>query len=451
MSYYNSLSICKLAQKFDNFIDSGQEYKIISVIDNLNKKTIINKNELIEINNIFFIWIGSIKSNALEYISIWHHCYKNKYNITLYIDGNFLLFNQLNKIFNLFYNINETTPNDDIIFYQNDFNSKLKKGIDEKNTFDELLIKYGKRLGVDLTIQKKLAHLKLSIIKKHIKVVDIRNIDNVFYSRFFEEMYSQELTLRHNAACASDLLRLNLLYCKGGMYVDVDTLPCHSNVFNKVTPLSHSVNDNILNIIKTEYILRTFRHKQNVFKKNISVKYLERMVNNKKYLKKLKKSAREKIDIYKIQDGIFVKKSLLKIASPSKYYEVNNNVLISNKGAKTIRIILRAIKLRYLYLLKNNLIYSTSSNKVKNSSYLNRLNTYRYDSFQCDKSKDVTLFLTGPCLIHEVLIGLCYEIYKLPKNISPLSVSYLFRLNQVFLSFEKQVNYTPEHMRSSWM
>ncbi|HFQ4985789.1 TPA: TcdA/TcdB catalytic glycosyltransferase domain-containing protein, partial [Vibrio vulnificus] len=277
-------------------------------------------------------------------------------------------------------------------------------------------------------------------------------LDNVFYDERLRRMYFKELTLRHNAACASDILRLSLLYRDGGMYVDVDTLPSHQAVYTGLTLRHGAINENIIDILKSEYLLREVRKiKKYSAKRNVCVAKIEEQVGNPEFIEALKNQAANGVEALFSQHPVCAHRDIMKIATINRYYEVNNNVLIAHKGSRTTRIVLREMSRRYKYLESNNLLFSTQSTKRKVDGYLARLDRYRFDSITLTEGTDVTLILTGPCLIHEVLLGLLYEVCHLPKSTSPFSVSYLFRIERSFLGFRHQVNYTPEHMRSSWM
>lgn len=452
MNIYNNISFNKIVNSIDDYADVDNESKIIEIIDSINEKQTIIKSEITEVERIFFIWIGTLNSRALEYIEIWQDCFKDRYQINIYVDGHFLLFNHLKKIFNACYCINDTTPADVIVEYQNQFYQKIDTLVSIGQSFDEALIHIASTIGIDLNPALKLARLKIEALRKIVNIIDIRSFDDIFYDERLRRMYFNELTLRHNAACASDILRLSLLYRDGGMYVDVDTLPSHQLVYRGLTLRHGAGNENIVDVLKSEYLLREIRKlKQRSAKRNVCVAKIEEQVGNDEFIDALKNQAVKRVEALFSQPPVCVHRDIMKIATINRYYEVNNNVLIAHKGSRTTRIVLREMSRRYKYLESNNLLFSTESTKKNVDGYLARLDRYRFDSITHTQGTDVTLILTGPCLIHEVLIGLLYEVCHLPKSISPFSVSYLFRIERSFLGFHHQVNYTPEHMRSSWM
>ncbi|WP_191963767.1 TcdA/TcdB catalytic glycosyltransferase domain-containing protein [Photobacterium damselae] len=452
MTIYNNIPWHRIVHSIDNCSNKNNEKLIIKIINSLNRKSMINQKDLIEIERIFFIWIGAINSKSIEYIEIWKDCYKNRYTIDLYIDGEFLLFNHLKMVFNRLYNITSKTPIDMIVAYQNELYQELYMYSSLGYTFDKALIIIADRVGINLRLSLKLVKLKILAIKKQINVIDIRTINNIFYSDFLAKMYYNELTLRYNAACASDILRLSLLYHYGGMYVDVDTLPTHFPVYSKIDVSNMPVNENMLDIIKSEYLLRQIRKRNGYsIKKNICLDHIEATIGNAPLIRRLKLCAKTNANAVYQQDRVFVHPDIMRMATINRYYEVNNNVLIANRSSRSVRIVLREMTKRYKYLACNNLIFSTESNRTKSNNYLCRLDGYRLDSLANNITTEVTLLLTGPCLIQEVLLGLCFEVCNLSKSLSPHSVSYIFRLERSFLGFANQINYTPEHIRSSWL
>ncbi|MGX9522735.1 TcdA/TcdB catalytic glycosyltransferase domain-containing protein [Vibrio mediterranei] len=103
MSFYNKIPVKNIIKSLDLASGSSDERKITEIINSINKKTVIYDHEVEKIERIFFIWIGTIKSNSLEYIETWIDSFQNRYDINLYIDSHFLLFNHFKRIFNIYY------------------------------------------------------------------------------------------------------------------------------------------------------------------------------------------------------------------------------------------------------------------------------------------------------------------------------------------------------------
>lgn len=137
--------------------------------------------------------------------------------------------------------------------------------------------------------------------------------------------------------------------------------------------------------------------------------------------------------------------------------EFNNNVLIAPKGSKLIRIVLTMMSSRYRYMEDNGIIFDdifTSrdcdvNNRVMESEeYWLRFSDYRYDHLR--SSDNVTLFLSGPSLVLEVLISLAYEVFDI-EGCSPNAVAFAMSHPGLKMAFEHQTQFTVEHMRSTWL
>jgi len=444
--------VSKFALDFDKLINLGKENKIDEIINNYNSNPKLDNS--VTVNNIFFIWIGSINSRALEYIDIWNYSFKSG-DITIYYDSQYLLFNSYSYLFERIYRITDITSIADIIKYQSDFKKNIDVKIASGLSFDEAIIfeaeKFSSECATKLKSKLILSRIKLSLIGKKYNLIDVSNSTDIFFDSFLYKMYVQELTLRANAAAAADILRLLILYSKGGMYVDVDTLPSLTSIYGTI---ASAENANIVNIVRSEYYLRKWRDYNGLdCKRNLDVSRLEECLNTEDpnimsgILKSIS-SLRDTTDLTLPIPVINVHKDLISVAAFERLYEYNNNVLIAAKGSKLIRIIIKEIKLRYRFIINHGYDIG-SNNQVSKEHHLYRLSRYRYDAL--DGEDNVTLFLTGPSLILEVLLGAAYEVLSLDKEISPLALSYSLRLKCVAIAFTDHTCYTPEHVMSSWM
>ncbi|HFC9211100.1 TPA: hypothetical protein AB5F35_003567, partial [Vibrio cholerae] len=68
-----------------------------------------------------------------------------------------------------------------------------------------------------------------------------------------------------------------------------------------------------------------------------------------------------------------------------------------------------------------------------------------------ENSNNVTLIMSGPLFIMEILLGISYQLLSIDDDVSPLAISYALRVANLGLSFDKQTMFTPEHAESSWM
>lgn len=437
---------------FDDLLELGKERDIHRIINSYNSKdNEYENNKNVRIRNIFFIWIGCLRSNSLEYINIWEK-YASKFEISIYIDMNFLLFENSKDIFNATYNITKHSTADYIIECQNHFRKTLSYKMKLGLSFDDSLISISKPLFRNLSHKLentlRLRKLKIDFLKENYHIFDISNCGNIFFDQHLKNMYIQELTLRGNPAAAADILRLSILYNKGGIYIDVDTLPPMKYIYG---PISEGINPNIVNVVRSEYFLRNWREHHGLGKeRNIDLSELENYlsVTSHKTLKDIRITSKkiQSID-FSIKD-IYVNRDLISIAGLEKPHEYNNNVLISSKHSRLTRIILREVKRRYIFIHKNK--YDLGIKNEESSCHeLYRLSNYRYDTF--DDRNNVTLFLTGPSVILEVLLSVAYEVLDIDHDTSARALSYALRLNCVSISFSEHTNYTPEHMKSSWM
>jgi hypothetical protein len=74
---------------------------------------------------------------------------------------------------------------------------------------------------------------------------------------------------------------------------------------------------------------------------------------------------------------------------------------------------------------------------------------YRFDAL--DHQDNVTVILTGPGLIFEVIMGLGFRLLKLDDQVSPISLSYALYSRKIGIAFMDQTFYTYDHSQSTWM
>jgi hypothetical protein len=403
------------------------------------------------IDNIFFIWIGCIGDEAIKYIQIWRSLAKDS-SISIYYDSTFLLYGFYKSVFNKIYGICNETKKEDIIKYQDEFRNKIEYRVTKGVSFDLALIEEVRDfLDEDANILERELSASAERMKRvgaDYDLIDISKQDDLFNDKFYLNIYRMELLLRGNPASASDILRLLIIYFRGGMYIDVDTLPSLKPIYGDAV---ENINCNMVDIIRSEYFLRAWADKKKKIeiKKN-DISQIENFISLKdKYLLKRFEELSTKMDMNLLfLPPAHVYKDLISIAGLETQDEYNNNIVIAEKGSRLVRIILRELKARYKFLFKYGLDRGPNKH-LPVDHYLSCLSNYRYDTL--DKKANVTLFLTGPCLLLEVILGVAYEILRLEKSVSPLAVSYALRLRCVLIAFEDHTNYTPEHMKSSWM
>jgi hypothetical protein len=440
------------AEKFDKLILSGKEGEIDGIIREYNGNRSCCPVGAKVLNDLFFVWVGCIKSTALEYIDIWKGVIGAAGSIRIYYDSHFLLFNFYKAIFNLVCGVNAATAGSRVVELQGRFKSEIDRYVDEGHTFDQALILVVKKThhAESLTLEKELdlARSYISGLSKSYCFIDVRKDFSLFYDDFFYKVYQQELMLRANAAAAVDVLRLLILYKYGGVYVDVDTLPSLTYVYG---PLSSQASFNIQNIVRSEYFLRRCRKMNGPggdldFNIEQYEEYLDK--KNRQLLLDIKKQALLWDGVLLARPVFMAHENLLSMAALETQYEYNNNILAAVKKSKLVRIALREIRRRYEFIFRHGFDVKPGGEGGV-GHYLYRLSNYRYDTMNA--KENVTLFLTGPILLLEVLLGVAYEVLSLKKTISPLALSYALRLDCIAIACNEHTCYTPEHMKSSWM
>jgi hypothetical protein len=104
---------------------------------------------------------------------------------------------------------------------------------------------------------------------------------------------------------------------------------------------------------------------------------------------------------------------------------------------------------RYRYLEKNDLFTSPVNSGKYTNHYYERLDRYRSDGGSSQENF-VTLHLSGPILILEVVLGVCYRVFNIP-HISQELLGYILYQPRLAFSFQDQTMYTLQHLDSSWM
>ncbi|MFB2907570.1 TcdA/TcdB catalytic glycosyltransferase domain-containing protein, partial [Aeromonas jandaei] len=351
-----------LVDKAHQYITTQEEYKIKNMLcyENqsiMNCKTYHQALFTKKIDRLFFVWLGSINDRVIEYINIWRTSNDGTFTLNIYYDSNFFLYSELKNTLKVLYDIDQGDPKS-IIYAQNDFFKKIKLIMRKGYSFDTALIMLTARANPSTA-------LALSNLKKHsqdyfarktagINAIDIASNKELFINGFYREIYNLELTLRGNAAAATDIIRLLILYAHGGMYIDVDTLPSLTSIFGD---MPQNVNSNIVNVVRSEYYLRALRKKNDcLHKNNTDISSFESYLYNHhpSVLECIKKNIDSAIDLsLKIVNPVVYTDSLM-IASFDNMFEFNNNILASCKSSRMVKIVLRELKRRYRHIFNMN-------------------------------------------------------------------------------------------------
>jgi hypothetical protein len=409
--------------------------------------------------DVFFVWIGCLGYRQLEYYEVWQRVCSGKTSI--YYDSRYLLAGEIKPTFEQLFGGHFDSQQ-----WITQQNHCLKRFLESgESNFDDFFIRYVRRYepGLALGLEVQLASIKkrYQFIAQHTKLVDIAALSGVFNmnARSFEQYYQYELILRHNLAAASDIVRLLILYHQGGMYVDFDTLPCFEHCFKRTNQhYPHLVKRNMSQVVKSEIILDLLRKKQLLKwgRPRQGLALLDDVMrtffsDQPQFLQSLL------TDI----EGLKSEQILPDFSLPSVYAhglclsaakhaggEFNNNVLIAHKHSKAVRIVLRTMMKRYTFIEQNGIVFGERlSQGQTNDEYWLRFNDYRRDHLKTENH--VTLFLTGPSMILETMLSLCYEVLDI-EMCSPSAVALALSHPQLGFSFHHQTQFTAEHMRSSW-
>src|SRR6185437_12733806 len=128
----------------------------------------------------------------------------------------------------------------------------------------------------------------------------------------------------------------------------------------------------------------------------------------------------------------------------------NNNIVIANAQSKAVKIVLLEMRHRYRYLERMGAVEIASAEELPlDNSYKGRLLNYRFDAL--DDRPNVTVILTGPGLILEVVMGLGYSLLRLDDQVAPISLSYALYSRKIGIAFMEQTFHTYDHSQSTWM
>ncbi|HAS8156211.1 TcdA/TcdB catalytic glycosyltransferase domain-containing protein [Vibrio vulnificus] len=406
---------------------------------------------------LHFIWIGIPDDKALLYLNVWAHHYPN-YKINLWIDSKYLYANKYKEKLK---NKCKNTKILNLLKKQDLLYSYYKKSKFEKKSFDILINNFLEK-GFLTKINKE-DDIKKIIEKFHfLNVIDIRDHDDVI-SKELEGYYEKEIVLRANFAAASDISRICILKKFGGVYLDVDTLPCLDYVFKSSRIYSDCsfYRNEYIDIYKSQLYLNKYNKDLNLnvdidkFVMDIdlitnitSVKY---KIEN--YLKLIRYDIyNHNIDKFNSQPFMLYKNLLMIGASKVKLNTFYNNILVSEKGGRLVSIILREITKRYRHIESNG--YDRwesikSYNTVYKNGNLERLIGYRLDGLA--NIPNTTVILTGPCMILEVYLKITYHVLKLNEKIDPRKVASLYQLDQHGITCKNVVTFTLENSKSTWM
>lgn len=281
---------------------------------------------------------------------------------------------------------------------------------------------------------------------------DINEIFTGFFSEY-KRYYYYEVILRGNPACASDIVRLIILYLYGGIYIDVDTLPSLDSLFVQTDALLEAVQltgNEALCLARSEAFLN---HIENKDSEN------ETIIRHLSAVTEMTVTLQDKIiaAIKRDLEGFTFKKiaplppihvypdfpalSSLPVL-PGLYF---NNIIAACKNGRSLRIILSTIKRKYGYLQKENALFSLPQETREAAPFLELLD-YRKEGSQTG----ATLWLTGPGTLIEVLLKLAWILLKPQADITPYALSLFMQNDRYGIAFFNQTLDTPMGLCSCW-
>ncbi|MCS0418268.1 TcdA/TcdB catalytic glycosyltransferase domain-containing protein [Vibrio diabolicus] len=437
---------------FDKFIDE-ENYDLINEIickENIKTRELSSLNMYEVPNSCHFIWLGNLNLNSLDYLSIWQ---KNTSSLTLWIDSQTQYSSLRNELLTLICNKNGCN----LIKAQNIlYQFATKNGI---SNLDKTLESYSQiyfpELVFKLQLEKEKYSHNLSILESKFEVKDIRgDFETIFFDDAFKKFYLYETILRGNFAAASDILRILILKLYGGVYIDVDTLPkleYNSTLLqhtSQLTPSLLNLVDVVLSHAAASQLLGS--NPKNEPQLDGCIELLN--AHHPKVLSELEQVISKGLHFSMFKYPV-VHRHLLSIsASKNSLGEFNNNLIAAHPNSKALGIVLREMKKRYRHCETHGYIFEALSNtRMNDDDYYRRLQHYRYDGLKKGVDEEVTLILTGPSLLLEVMIGCAYQLCKLDNEANPSAISYAFKLRQFGLSYSEQTMFTLKHINSSWM
>jgi hypothetical protein len=420
---------------------------------------------------LFFVWIGCIDIRSLRNISVWKKA-NPRYHVNLWFDSHCLLAGHYRRLLRDRDGLNLTT-NSDLIGFQNRAYADLQSMIADGRSFDEALIRLFLQLGKgdigrELEVELEQAKRLYQALARHLTLRDVRDHAAAIMDDEFCHYYFREIALRGNLAAASDILRLHVIQHFGGVYIDCDTLPSLDHVFVRTGSYcrQHNISFGFIDVLKSELYMRkvallvdfpeledgpkdeaTARQSDmQAITDHLQTHYGEVVAFIEQDIHALtaENAFRPLDEIWLFDQG------LLLTGDPHNRNYFNNNVVIANPHSKAIRIILSEIRRRYRYLDRMGAVDIASEKELpQDDSYWGRLLNYRFDAL--DYQDNVTVILTGPGLIFEVVMGLGFRLLKLDNQVSPISLSYALYSRKIGIAFMDQTFHTYDHSQSTWM
>ncbi|MBU5412398.1 TcdA/TcdB catalytic glycosyltransferase domain-containing protein [Serratia ureilytica] len=402
-------------------------------------------------DKIHFVWIGDLYYSDMSYIKVWGDFNKDKH-LFLWSDPSSSDINDFQQALKLFCDV--LPGENDILRVRNEAFNYIWPKIKEGETFNDAACQflneinhgYGELRGGGKDISDD---------------INVMDIQELFVNEFviYKKFYYYELVLRGNFACASDFVRLLILYKYGGIYIDIDTLPYIDNVYQKTNNLlnKHDIrHDESVYLAKTHAFLCVFNYiNEDVMGLN---KYLKRVGGIdaaevgeicEAMISDLDSGNRSQIAAL---GDVFVYDNLISISTVKFIHGVFfNNIIASAPGSRLLKNLLKRVEFNFRYIESNKGIFGgdpkVSYSKDKHTAFSFLLN-YRHDVIS--KDEFVTLYLSGPMLISNTIYRVICGLTGLHRILSIENLARLMQSEALGIGFQKQTLDTPLGISSAW-
>lgn len=402
-------------------------------------------------DNIHFVWIGDLQLSNTSYVKVWADLNRDK-SLFLWIDPS-------SSFVNLFqYYLKSYCDNYsvglDIFSLRNEAFYYIWPRVNAGKPFNDAARDFLDTLNIECFEEEYPG-------KDIPKSVNIMSIQDLFSNEFIEykKNYYYELILRGNFACASDLVRLLILFRYGGIYIDLDTLPYIDNIYQKTNVLLDKLDirhDENAYLAKSHAFLCTYSYVSDSpcdlieylnkidYKNDIEIGHIFDAIisdlNNRDFAQ-----------ISALGD-IYVYDNLMSVSTaefiPGVFF---NNVIASVPGSRFLKILLKRITFNYFYIEKNKKIFKSnvSISHINNgNSAFGFLLNYRRDLIS--NNDFVTFYLAGPKLISNTLYRVICRLTGLQRILSIDKLAKLMQNDRIGIGFQKQMLDTPLGARSTW-
>ncbi|MEA1065442.1 TcdA/TcdB catalytic glycosyltransferase domain-containing protein [Erwinia sp. HR93] len=270
-----------------------------------------------------------------------------------------------------------------------------------------------------------------------------------------KRLYYYELILRGNLASASDIVRLLVLNRYGGIYIDIDTLPCLDTVFPRTHRLLETLNlrhDEAIALAKSERALAA------LLQDDAAAQSSAERIDTHPFLSprmRCRLKACMHADTHTLHIGkipalgaVFSWRDwVTQSSTPALDGIYYSNVLACCPQARVLRLTLRTLNKRYRFLERRDAIFHVPHSEGITHS-LARLLGWREEGLKGDYG--ITPALTGPGLLLEVQLAAALRVLGIEKTVAPHFLAVFMQHPRLGAAFVKHTLDTPLGLRSAW-